>query len=589
MKKPKVTPCVLLFAVLPWGIFAQNGQAEQAFTDVPLWRQALGGAVIGRPVAQVESVVMATDGGNLVSFSSQGRRLWNFFARGRLTPYISRSREGTSYIGRTDGLLIAVNRAGRELWQFSAGGPLVSPVLIGWDGRLFVFTERRITCLTASGYVLWTRTLDAENALPPMLGACGGVILVQENGDVLRIDPFGTVFSRPSTAVPQAAAPLRLEDSRPAILLFYGDRRVELIHNFTTGEAVTGTLNFPSPPVAAAGRGSEAAVLLRDGRVALVAPRESPDAVRRTAPAEKEIRWIAESHISAGEIPARPGPLELEIFFNERGIYVLTGTGATGFLADSRRLWFVRLRGAASVPSFGDDGILYSGGTDWILNAYRLEDYVRAGQSLLYGPLPEGDYGTGNPGPSRWANYFFRFEEQAMAARFHEIREAVRYGEVGAREKEFKAWLMETAGSLLPNPLHRRSQSSRLPDLRHRIEAARLLGYIGSRETIPFLTDLFNRDPEPLVRAAAAGAIGRIGVDPQGIALRAFSNAISPPSPARDEALLVSVAWAIGALCRFSGPPLSSTGVRLLVALAGYYDIPLAQRQARAEIRSLIR
>ncbi|MCL2373740.1 MAG: PQQ-binding-like beta-propeller repeat protein [Treponema sp.] len=573
----KAILCALFFVFLPWGIFAQ---AEEAFTDTPLWRQAVGGAVIGRPIAQVESVVIATDGGNLLSFSSLGRPLWNFFARGRITPHISRSREGTSYLGRINGFLVAVNRSGRELWQVNLGSPLVSPVLIGWDGRIFAFTDRRIICLTASGYVLWSKTLEARSAIAPIRDAAGGVIMALENGTVMRFDPFGNVFDHSAESAPAAAASVTLEGQGHGILLLHADRRMELLCKTGLRDPVRGTINFPSAPVAAVGRNDRAAVLLQDGRVALVAP------------AEREILWISESHIRSGEIPARPGALDVDLIFDERGIYILTRTGAAGFLEDGRRLWFMRLSGAAGIPSFGDDGILYSGGADWILYAYRLEDHIRAQQRLLYGMMPEGSYGTGNPGQSSLSDYFFRFEERAIEARFGEIRRAVGTGSVGSREKEYKAWLMETAGSLLPfNSLPQifppRRPASQLPDIRHRIEAARLLGHIGSRETIPFLTHLFNHDPDALVRAAAAQAIGRIGVDPDGIALGAFSRAISPPSPIRDESVLTAVAEAIGALCRFSGPPLSAAGIRLLAILAGYYDMPRVQRQALAEIRSL--
>jgi len=364
---------------------------------------------------------------------------------------------------------------------------------------------------------------------------------------------------------------LRL-DGGLAMLLLYEDGRMELVYHSASVQPHGVTINLPSPPVAAVGRGDEAAVLLRDGRVALIAP------------GRQELRWVSPSHIAAGELPARAA--EIDFFFDDRGIYILTRTGATGFMEDGRRLWFVQIRGAAAVPSFGDDGILYSGGADWILNAYRLEDHVRAQQRILYGMLPAGDYGTGNPAPSVWTGYFFRFEERAMEARFNAIRQSIQTGNVGSAEKEYKAWLMEIAGGALPNA---RNPGSRQPGILQRMEAARLLSFIGSRETIPFLTALFNHDPEPFVRAAAAQAIGRIGVDPDGIAMQAFANAILPPSPLRHEGILTAVAGAIGALCRFSGPPLSAAGIRLLTVLAAHYEFPLAQRQARAEMASLMR
>ena len=576
-----VLPLRLLFAQI------------ETYTDTPLWRQALGGAVIGHPVAMVESVVVVTDGGRLRSYSSQGRPLWDFNARGRLTPHVSRSREGTSYIGRTNGLLIAVNRAGRELWRIQLGSPIVFPVISGWDGRLFVFTEERIICKTAAGFTLWSRDLGSRTALAPIMDVNGGIILVQEDGVIHNFDPFGNVVSYiarstregSSAAAPVAAASVKIEGRGPAIFLLYEDRHLELV--FTSPQyTVSGSnerspqnavflrelIDLPSPPLAATGRNGEAAVLMRDGRVALLCLNEN------------RILWTTPSHIRAGELPSRPSSGDLNLFYDERGIYILTRTGATGFTSDGRRLWTVRLRGAASIPAFGDDGILYSGGADWILNAYRLEERVRARPRLLFGEAPLGTYGTGNPGPSTWANFHFRFQEMMLEERFAQIRQAIRTGNVGANEKEYAAWLMETSGSFLTNPHF----GNRPPvHAHHRAEAARLLGFIGSRETIPFLANLFRNDPSDLVKTAAAEAIGRIGVDPEGIALRAFETALFPIPSLRYEATLTATAAAIGALCRFSGPPLSEAGVRLLTRIAADYRIPAARNQARRELMSL--
>jgi outer membrane protein assembly factor BamB len=122
---------------------------------------------------------------------------------------------------------------------------------------------------------------------------------------------------------------------------------------------------------------------------------------------------------------------------------------------------------------------------------------------------------------------------------------------------------------------------------RQRIEAAWLLSRLGSKEIIPFLADLFFYEPDPLVKAAVAEAIGRIGVDPDGLALGAFSLAVLPPDPIKDERVLIAVAAAVGSLCRFSGPPLIGMGANLLITLAAA-DKPLRVRnRALEEIQSL--
>ena len=564
---------------------------DDEYTDPPFWRQALGGEVTGPPVAQVESIVVTTDGGNLKSYSTQGRPLWDYFAKGRLMPFASRSREGTSYICRTNGLLIAVNRSGRELWQQNLKTPLIYPVLTGWDGRLFVFTDRRITCMTASGYTLWSRNLDKKSVLAPAMDYTGAFILVQEDGEVLRFDAFGNSSSYyaggpgrvgspgGSTAqIPVAAVALDIEGYGYSILLLYEDRHLELIYpSLGYGESLRGKLDLSAPPLAAiagstAGERGEAAVLLRDGRITLISP------------GQRKILWTEAGHIRAGELPGKPDMSDFNLIFDERGIYVITKTGASGFTEDGRRLWTIRLRGAAALPSFGDDGILYSGGADWILYAYRLEDRIRAKQLLLYGEKPEGNYGTANPRPSSQADNYFRFSETEMESRFSEIRRAVRDGNIGNNEREYTAWLMEIAGSLLENP---RTGNHPPVLVQYRVEAARLLAFMGSQETIPFLSDLFIKDSEVLVKAAAAEAIGNIGVDPDGLALRAFTDAVTPPFALSDENVLTAIANATGALCRFSGPPLSGDGIRILTMLSFSDKPPATRRQAERELRSL--
>jgi outer membrane protein assembly factor BamB len=250
-------------------------------------------------------------------------------------------------------------------------------------------------------------------------------------------------------------------------------------------------------------------------------------------------------------------------------------------------LWLLRLRGSAALPAFSDEGILYSGGSDWILYAYRLEERIRVQRRSIYGPAPEGSFGTGNPPPSPWVDYYFRFNEGEIKTQLGIIEGAIREGRVGEDELSFAAYLMEIAGSMGNSPA---AAASLHPPVQagQRAEALRLLAYLGSRETVPFLAELFYRDQDPPVKAAAAAAIGRIGVDPEGTALRAFTAAVSSPSPLRDEQVLVSVAAAAGALCRFSGPPLSDAGVKILALLTEGSRPQVVQRAARRELDSLI-
>jgi outer membrane protein assembly factor BamB len=546
-----------------------GGEAAEPVSTDPVWRQALGGEVIGLPAAQAQSAVVALDSGAIKAYSAQGRPLWTYHARGRISPYVSRSREGTCYISRTNGTFIVVNRAGRELWRAAPGGPLSGPVVSGWDGRIFVPTGRRISCYTGSGCLLWQKNLESPIRLQPRLSGTGGILLVLENAELLHIDPFGKTFSRRLSALPRAVLSIGPPGTPNRCMAFYPSGAAELFELEQPDRRPYTLPRLPGPPLEAVSRENRAAVFLENGQVVLVSGEDG------------SFFWYGDSGLKSRGNSSAAG--EVSMLFDERGIYVLSKTGAAGFTEDGRRLWFIRLEGAAAVPAFGDDGVLYSGGNDWILYAYRLEDRVRQQRQSMYGPAPLGSYGTGNPPPSPWADYYFRFNEDEMDAQFRHIEEAIAAHRIGEDELDFTAYLMEVAGSGGSGA----ARTQPPVQVNYRVRALQILALLGSRETIPFLTALFNRENEPLIKTAAAAAIGRIGIDPEGIALQAFTAAIFPSGSLRDEQTLTAIASATGALCRFSGPPLSDRGVKILSLLTGSGQPKPVQQQARRELATL--
>ncbi|MDR2478395.1 MAG: PQQ-binding-like beta-propeller repeat protein [Treponema sp.] len=573
---------LLLLCIIPLVLPAQSGNAgpspdrERGQVDTEyLWRQALGGAVIGQPTVQAQSVVMALDGGNVKAYSASGKPLWNYSARGRLTPFVTRSPEGISYISRTNGIFMAVNRTGRELWRTNPGGPLSGPVALGWDGRLFIPSGNKISCYTAAGNLLWTRMFEERIPLGPLLDRAGGIIFALENGEVIRLDPYGAMVSWKLETVPQAIVSFALtgavQTAPLTIMTIHKNGELRSLFPAEPDRAPVNLPRLPSAPAAAVSRGSRAAITLTNGQVALVSG------------ADGKILWTGESHIRVyGQDVSEHGAAML---FDERGIYVLTANGATGFSEDGRRLWFTSLKNAAGIPAFGDDGILYSGGVDWILYAWKLENRSLRQTRTLYGPAPEGSYGTGSPPPSSWANFPLRYDETGIRNELDTIRRGIQAGRVGENELEWAAYLMETVAGETSRP---GTPAARPPvQLYQRAMALRLLARIGSRETIPWLTGIFRKETDPVIRAAAAAAIGSIGVDPDGIAMQAFLDAASTVDPARDEQALIAVAAATGALCRFSGPPLFDAGARVLILLCASSQPPTVQRQAHRELQTL--
>jgi outer membrane protein assembly factor BamB len=555
-----------------FSLFAQSGPSvdrQDFVSDRPLWRQALGGEVLALSDVMAQSVVVILDGGNIRAYSAAGTPLWNFWPGGRLSPYVTRSREGTSYISRTNGALIAINRSGRELWRRFPGSPLLGNIVIGWDGRLFVPTEKKISCYTASGNLLWSKTFESPFALGPYLDKNGGIILALENNEVYRFSPFGEMQIRVFSKKPAALLSVSGK-TEPQIIILYTDGTIEITGikedwyisaQAESSTALTILPSLPSRPIAAAGKGNEIAAVLTDGRVFFISIDEG------------KIIWNGDSHI---RVNAR-SETEAAMVFDERGVYILSKNGASGFTRDGRRLWYTILNNAAAIPVFGEDGVLYSGGLDWILYTYKLEDRSPAssftsGRSLLYGPAPEGSYGTGYPPPYSSILYPQLVYEADIRNELTLIGNSINTGTVGVNELTWTYSLMRISGGIFP--------------IQYRITALNLLGKIGSRETIPWLTRLFRDDIEGAIKAAAANAIGAIGVDPEGIAIRAFLNAVTYGD--QNEHVLAAIASAAGALSRFSGPPLSETGIRILVMLSSHPHPSSVRRTAEREITSLL-
>jgi outer membrane protein assembly factor BamB len=559
----KILTLFFLFAALSLEAETADGvfPKENADAATPIWRQAPGGAVMGVPTIQVGTVVAVLDGGHLKAYTLEGTPLWDYYAQGALIPYVTRAREGTCYICRTDGTLIAVNRSGRELWQLKTGA-ISTPVVTGWDGRIFVTTEDKIRCYTASGYLLWTVELEHKSVSGPFLTTGGGITAALENGTLLQISPFGKGETRQLGEAPAAIIPV---NSGTLVLQKNGAVRLFPADPPHAPAKALGSLR--GTPLGGVSRGNMAAVLLANGSVA------------QLSLANGRQQWSTDSHIRGSDIKS---PDDFSMLWDERGIYVFSMKGASGFSNDGRRLWLLRLSGASSIPALSDEGTLFSGGVDWIIYAYKVENRSLPVRNSLYGPAPQGSYGLADPPPSPWSDDYLRFNETQMADEMKRLTVLIQEGRVGEEETAYAGYLREIAGSAM-NP--QTSQTHPPVHVKHRSEAARLLGYFCSLETIPFLADLYIRDYDPTVKSAAAEAIGRIGTDPEGIALRAFAKAITAST--RDEQVLTATALAIGSLCRFSGPPLSDSGVKLLGILERDFMPAKARAQAKREIASM--
>ena len=574
---------VLLLTGITLSLFAQR---EPPVSADPIWEQDLRGTVIGLPTLQAESAVVVLEEGDVKSFSRFGNWLWTYNAGGRLTPHASRSREGTTYVCTTGGTVIAINRVGRELWKLNLGTPITSPIVVGWDGRLFIPSGSMLYCRTASGYSLWSLDLGSPIFVKPVLDLRGGLAMVLDNNQFTLVSHLSLKEQFQLSSKPLHIVPLQATTGRDSFFLFYANNTVERIYRGDDKKLARETLpSLSQTPAAAAGWKDNVAVALRNGTAQLLSAYSG------------EVLWTGDSHETAAERgTGNVEPYWAAIQFDERGVYVLSAKGVTGFReSDGRRLWLLRITGAAAIPSFSDEGYLYSGGTDRFLHAYRIEERKRNIPRSVYGPAPEGSYGLGNPPPSSWSKVSDgRFDPTIIRLMHGEIDNAIKSGQIGENEPDYVGYLMEVAGiSFSPSYSPVRPQVQILD----RAECIRQLGYLGSRETIPFLAKLFSHKftsgaaagtyEDPEILKACSEAIGRIGVDPSGDAVRAFTYLLAPDNATMDPGALIAAATATRDLARFSGPPLADAGIRLLRAFTATDFPPIVKRHATTLLENL--
>jgi outer membrane protein assembly factor BamB len=575
----------LLFAItfVP-GLSAQIrvDVARALVSAAPMWDTSIGDTVRGTPHLQASSAVLVSENGSLKSYFMSGTFLWNFDARGRAVPHIARSYEAATYVCSTEGLFMAVNRVGRELWRLNLGKPISYAPVVGWDGRVFISLDSVITCRTASGNPLWTLDLGSNIAFSPVLDKTGSVATVLQNMDFVKVGQFSHVERLRLNRLPSLIATLNEGNQQSYVLLYQSGEMEKITYNpgAKEGSRLTRTnlRSLPATPVAVGSRDARFLTILRDGRVLSI------DANGSTI-------WTRNSH----ESPEEKGPGNLttdqaKIMWDERGIYVITIRGVSAFTPEGRRRFVFKLSHESSgVPGFSDEGLLYATGKDNVLRVYKIDSKPRTiPQSKYYGPEPEGNYGMGNPPPSPWEGDNSRYENVNQDRVYDEMRAVIRSGQIAKNEPVYVAYMMEMIGFFIGHP--QTSPVRPLVKPEERIRLIYLLAQVGSRETIPFLWNIYDLDREPSVRRACADAIGIIGVDPTGRSMVSYNYLLSPNNPNVDPQLVLAATSSIAALCRFSGPPLSAEGIRILRYFSNLPSIPNgAKQQIRNELDGLFK
>lgn len=527
------------------------------------WRLALGAAIAGPPVAQTGSLAAIYDDRAIRMVGEEGRLLWTWRSREALRPWLSRSPEGMLYAGSEKGSLFALNRAGSPVWRINLGEKLSLPVVLGFDGRLFVPTGDLVTALNPAGRRLWQQRLpDTPQAFRRHPGTGG--VLAAVGSTLFHLSPFG---ERSETTLPEhIVAIVGME--------YPGNSTVETeewqaIVALDTGHIFKVKNDGYSPLASLKGGQRPLATEIHAGSIYVLG---SSGLLQAFSIDDGTSRWEHPTSIHA----------EGQLLADERGIYVLGRNGATGFTHDRRRLWTLSLSDASAIAAFSDDGYVYSGGRDWVLYAYQAEDRIKNNTNPLYKGDSDRRYGLAEVRKLDEVDRFLLSHGNGIDLILDDAAKALGGSGPGHAEIPTAQILLALALSGTARTAHARPASTILPQ--HRIRALELLARFASIEQRDSLVHIFMADSDPHVRARAAECIASLGTDPGGRALAAFERAAILASDRNNDILMTAVARATGAICRFSGPPLSERGIRLLSLLTGADRQPAVRRTAEKEI-----
>lgn len=557
--------CIAMCLAMGLPLWAQEqlSPGDSDNTRLRSWRLALGAAIAGPPIAQTGSLAAICDDRSIRMVGEERRLLWTWRSREALRPWLSRAPNGMLYAAGERGSLFALNRAGSLVWRVNLARKLSLPVAQGFDGRLFVPAGNEILALNPAGRPLWRQELSASPQAFRSHPGSGGV-LAAVGSRLYHLDPFGARFDIELPHYINAVAGI----DRPL------DEALGTEHWQTVAALDDGSL------VRVSNEGYQPLANLNSGQKLLAAEiyeetvyvLSSSGLLQAVSLNDGTIRWQESTAIHG----------EARLLADERGIYVLGRNAASGFTHDQRRLWTLSLSDASTIAAFSDDGYVYSGGRDWVLYAYRAEDRIKNTDNPLYKSESGKSYGLAAVQELDEVDRFLLEHDKGVELILDDAKKALAPPGPGLAEPSIAKSLLAVALFGTTRSAYARPAPAILPQ--HRIQALELLSRFASVEQLDALIHIFTADSDPDVRASAADCIASLGRDPGGKALAAFERAAILALDRNNVILMMSVARATGAICRYSGPPLSERGIRLLSVLGAADRPPAIRRAAEKEI-----
>jgi outer membrane protein assembly factor BamB len=526
------------------------------------FRWSSGGVLVEPPLIAGGLVYLVSEDRSVTALDEGGRILYKsdfrLTAKARLAP----GRGGALLVADAD-RLIRLNRFGRQSFSLRFPGMAeLRPPAEGWDGRLFLAGGAELACVSVSGALKWRASLPAAVVSGPLLLSDGRAVLGLADGSLRSYGPF----SDERLLSPPAKSPvLSLAEAEGTLAFLRTDGTLYALDDqgaaLAIAQGVKAFCRVEEKPLWA--------VLYKSGGI------EALDSTGARA-------WKADAPASYDSILSMPGR-----------VYLLGKSGLAALNASGAPLKDMRIANNAVPPRVSEGGIVYAGGLDWILYAYRFD----AERLRDYGPA-EGAAGSasaaGKAGGSYGVADFDREtlelmtgidEEAAQASLLFDVEKSLESATIGAGEPDSVAVCAAIALSRADALTGRAAKNRGLYPLQ-RERACALLGRLGSTECREALARVIAQDDEDAVRAAAARALGSIGWDGDGYSLDTLERYCGRGYAPGSERLLEAACAAIGEIALFEGP--SDRGASILLRILEYPCPPFIRAAALKALRSLM-
>jgi hypothetical protein len=425
------------------------------------------------------------------------------------------------------------------------GAPLVGDPLQTNEGRIFASTRTALSCFSCVGVRKWTFPLASEPRFGPVLSPEGGPALALADGTFLAVSPFG----EERFSVKEASPILALSRSGDSFALSLEDGTLIFLDG-DGKELSRAGLSSPLVALAPLSSGSSGCFvgLSRGGEVSAFGPGG------RTL-------WSR----SYGE--DKPEALKTR----EGRIFLLSKSLVQALDAEGNFLRKILLEHAHSLPEVSPSGIVYSGGEDWILYAYRFDDpRPERSERFNYG-LSEARY--------PWTEWDLGFSDEGYRGILLDgFEKSLKSGTIGSEETT----AFGTCATIALEEIDKVRARTLNPERRTTLARSRacfILGAMGSLEAKPILARVLAEDPETAVRAQAARALGALGADPDGAALSYFRELFEGKGRIREEQFAQAVVDAIEAIVRFEGGRGAEEALPVLLSIAeSPYKSPLRSK-----------